>query len=49
MIPTLTASYPLFKGVVWFDINKEADWRIASSPATLAAFKAMANDPYFNP
>ncbi len=49
IIPTLKASYPLFKGLVWFDVNKETDWRIASSPATLAAFKAMANDPYFNP
>src|SRR4051794_19060752 len=49
MIPTLKASYPLFKGVVWFDVNKETDWRIASSPATLDAFKRMANDPYFHP
>ena len=32
-----------------FDINKETDWRIASSPPTLAAYKAMALDPYFNP
>jgi hypothetical protein len=27
MIPTLKAQYPLFKAVVWFDINKENDWR----------------------
>jgi len=27
-------------GVVWFDENKETDWRIASSPASLAAFRA---------
>jgi hypothetical protein len=27
-------------GFVWFDANKEQDWRIASSPQTLAAFAA---------
>jgi Glycosyl hydrolase family 26 len=48
VIPTLRTNYPLIKGVVWFDINKEADWRISSSPASEAAFIRMANDPYFN-
>ncbi|NHT16499.1 glycosyl hydrolase [Cellulomonas sp. IC4_254] len=27
-------------GLVWFDENKETDWRIASSAASLAAFRA---------
>jgi hypothetical protein len=49
IIPTLRTRFPLIKGVVWFDINKEADWRISSSPASEAAFIRMANDPYFNP
>jgi hypothetical protein len=49
MIPTLKAQYPLFKAVVWFDINKENDWRINSSAAALTAFARMAKDPYFNP
>jgi hypothetical protein len=49
IIPTLRASFPLIKGVVWFDINKETDWRISSSPASEAAFIRMANNPYFNP
>jgi hypothetical protein len=49
IIPTLRASFPLIKGVVWFDINKETDWRISSSPASQAAFIRMAKDPYFNP
>jgi hypothetical protein len=35
--------------VVWFDVNKEEDWRIDSSADTLAAFKRVATDPYFNP
>lgn len=49
IIPTLRASFPLIKGLVWFDINKEADWRISSSPESEASFIRMANDPYFNP
>ena len=49
IIPTLRASFPLIKCLVWFDINKEADWRISSSPESEAAFIRMAKDPYFNP
>src|SRR5271167_1383605 len=49
IIPTLRTRFPLIKGVVWFDINKEADWRISSSPASEAALIRMANDRYFNP
>ena len=49
IIPTLRSSFPLIKGVVWFDINKEADWRISSSPGSEASYIRMANDPYFNP
>ena len=49
IIPTLRTSFPLIKGVVWFDVNKEADWRISSSPASEAAFIRMAADPYLNP
>lgn len=48
IIPTLRANFPLIKCVVWFDINKEADWRISSSPASEAAFIRMAGDSYFN-
>lgn len=49
IIPTLRDRFPLIKCVVWFDINKEADWRISSSPESEAAFVRMAKDPYFNP
>jgi hypothetical protein len=47
IIPTLRADFPLIKGLVWFDIDKETDWRISSSPEAQAAFMRMANDPYF--
>lgn len=49
IVPTLRAKYPLIKCVVWFDINKERDWRISSSPEAEAAFIRMAKNPYFNP
>lgn len=37
------------KALVWFDIPKECDWRVSSSPSSLAAFRALATDPYFRP
>ncbi len=49
IIPTLRTSFSLIKCLVWFDINKEADWRISSSPESETAFIRMAKDPYFNP
>ena len=49
IIPTLRTKYPMIKGLVWFDVSKERDWRINSSPATLEAFARAAQDPYFNP
>lgn len=30
--------YPDLIGVIWFEVNKERDWRIVSSPAATAAF-----------
>lgn len=49
IVPTLRDQFPMIKGLLWFDIDKETDWHISSSPASEAAFEAMANDPYFNP
>lgn len=34
------AAWPQVRGVLWFNYAKEADWRVDSSPASLAAFKA---------
>lgn len=31
---------PDVRGLVWFDEDKETDWRVASSPASAAAFRA---------
>jgi hypothetical protein len=33
--------YPLLKGWVWFNENKEQDWRINSDTTTLNAFKGV--------
>jgi hypothetical protein len=46
---TLMENYTAIKAVVWFDIDKETDWRIASSEKTLDAYRTMALDPYFQP
>lgn len=34
-------------GFVWFEVDKETDWRITSSLAALAAFRAGVADPSF--
>ncbi len=49
ILPSLKSSFPGIKALVWFQMNKETDWRVDSSPASESAFVTMANDPYFNP
>ncbi len=48
IVPTLRADFPMIKGLVWFDVHKERQWQIDSSPASLAAYQTMAKDPYMN-
>jgi hypothetical protein len=45
----LKTKFPGIKAVVYFDANKDHDWRVTSSPQTLAAFREWANDPWFRP
>jgi beta-mannanase len=43
----LPASFPKIRAVVWFNENKETDWRIESSPAAQSAFaNALASGLY---
>ena len=49
IIPAMKSQFPMLRALVWFDINKENNWLYDSSTASLSAFVAMANDPYFNP
>jgi Glycosyl hydrolase family 26 len=43
----LQNSFPAVKALVWFDAKKETDWRINSSPASLAAFRSVVAQRYF--
>ncbi len=43
----LKESYPHVKAFVWFDIVKETDWAIDSSPESLAAFRRAMRDSYY--
>ena len=36
----MVASDRSIAGFIWFDLDKETDWRIASSPDSLAAFRS---------
>jgi beta-mannanase len=49
MHQALKTEFSGIRAVVWFDINKETDWRINSSPSALSAYDSMALDPFFNP
>jgi hypothetical protein len=49
IIPAMKSQFPMLKALVWFDVNKENDWRYDSSSNSLGAFITMAKDPYFNP
>lgn len=43
MFDTLRA-HPEVRSLVWFDVDKEADWRLASSPAARDAFSSGMRD-----
>lgn len=43
-LPAAVAKYPNIKGVSWFDVSKEHDWRLSSSAASLSAARAMLTD-----
>ncbi len=45
---TLRDRMPAVRGIVWFDRDKEADWRVASSPRALEAFRAAVRQPAFD-
>jgi hypothetical protein len=47
IIPTLETEFPDIRGVVWFDVDKERDWRIRSSNEAADAVRRLAADPLF--
>lgn len=42
----LPATFPRVRAVVWFDYNKERDWRVDSSAASLTAVREALRTPY---
>jgi beta-mannanase len=44
----VAARYPQIRALMWFDQNKETDWRVNSSEATLSAFRSVLNQPLFD-
>ena len=36
----IPSQYPQIKAFIWFNMNKETDWRVESSTSALNAFKA---------
>ena len=44
----IRTAYPQLRAFIWFNMNKETDWRVESSAASMNAFKvAFVGDPYF--
>jgi beta-mannanase len=43
----LPTRYPRVRAVIWFDENKETDWRVNSSPASLAAYSSVAKSALY--
>ncbi|MFA5844149.1 MAG: glycosyl hydrolase [Coriobacteriia bacterium] len=42
MFRVIPQRFPRIQGVCWFNVAKEADWRVESSPGTLASFSLGA-------
>lgn len=48
LLEDLPAKFPRVRALVWFDRVKEADWRVNSSPASLAAWReVVGSDLYY--
>lgn len=43
----LKSQMPKIRALIWFDRDEETDWAVASSPASTAAFRAIARNPLF--
>lgn len=50
LLEAIPGRYPAIRAVVWFNKDRpdHADWRIDSSPATLAAWRQTAADPRYS-
>ncbi|HEX4308006.1 MAG TPA: glycosyl hydrolase [Solirubrobacterales bacterium] len=46
-LKTIPNSFPRVAAIVWFDYDKEEDWRVNSSPEALQAFREVAASPLY--
>ncbi len=46
LLPALV-DMPQIKAIVWFNTEKETDWRVESSPESLEAFREIMENDYF--
>ncbi|MGH9009716.1 MAG: glycoside hydrolase family 26 protein [Acidimicrobiia bacterium] len=44
---SLKSEFRAIRAVVYFDANRDYDWRVRTSPSAMAAFREMATDPWF--
>lgn len=44
---TLPTLFPRVRALVWFDANKEQDWRVDSSASSLAAWRSLIASPAY--
>ncbi len=47
LLNEVPSRFPRIRAVVWFDENKETDWRVNSSRASLAAYAEVAATPSY--
>jgi hypothetical protein len=45
---TIKTKFPLLRAVVYFNANKDYDWRLATSDSAMDAFRRLATVPWFN-
>ena len=46
-LSVLPARFPQVKAVLWFNIDRERDWRVDSSPESLSAYKRVVGKPKY--
>lgn len=50
LLTSLPVRFPRLRLIIWFDENKETDWRVNSSVSSLSSYRAVAHSsPYMTP
>jgi beta-mannanase len=47
MLEDIPLLFPRVRAVIWFNENKESDWRVDTSPTTLAAYKQVVTSAQY--